>query len=248
MELSGQSNGKPLILECGGKSPQLVFGDVEDLDSVAAAVVTSAFWNQGQVCSAHTRVLVDRKIKGELLRRLIGLAKELKPDDPLKQATNFGPLASAAQRDRVKKYVDEGLARGAVAVLQGTFQMSEGCFVGPTIFDAVTDSMPLAREEIFGPVLCVQTFESENEAIKMANASDYGLAATVWTRDSALARRCARWIRAGAIYLLTSGKEAPNAGSMLSYEAQKASGFGAEIGVKGLQTYSTLKCVEFSGA
>lgn len=246
MEFSAQSNGKQLLLECGGKSPQVVFDDADDLDAVADATVHSLVRNQGQVCSAHTRLIVQESIKDTLVEKVVSRASQHHPDDPLDERTTFGPLASSAQRDRVRSYVEQGIKDGAHAVLKGSIQEKGGCYVAPTIFDNVDRTMSIVREEIFGPVLCVQGFKSEKEAIALANDTEFGLAATVWTRDMGRSRRLAHAIRAGYITVRTSGKEAPDAG-LLSFEPQKASGFGSEIGLKGLASYSTLKSVSFIG-
>ena len=247
MGLSARSNGKPLLLECGGKSPQVVFNDVDDLDAVANATVKSVLSNQGQVCSAHTRLIVHEQIKDALLDKVLSRARQCQPGDPLEEATTFGPLASTSQRARVKSYIEQGLRAGAEAVLKGRIQETGGCFVTPTIFDRVDGSMSIAREEIFGPVLCVQRFKTEEEAIALANGTDYGLTATVWTRDTGRSKRLAHAIRAGAVYVRTSGKERPDSGAILSREPQKGSGFGSELGLRGLESYSTLKFIGFSG-
>jgi len=248
MELSGRSNGKPLLLECGGKSPQIVFNDVDDLDSVAEATVRGVVWNQGQVCSAHTRLIVHEDVKEALLEKIIKRAAQSQPGNPLDEATTFGPMASPAQRDRVKSYIDQGIKAGAEPVLKGAITETGGCYVSPTIFDRVDSRMSIVREEIFGPVLCVQRFKTDEEAIALANGTDYGLAATVWTRDMGRGKRLAHAINAGGISIRTSGQEGPASGVMLSCEPQKASGFGSELGLRGLQAYSTLKSVSLSGA
>lgn len=248
MELCARSNGKPVLLECGGKSPQVVFDDASDLDAVADGTVQWVLWNSGQVCSAHTRLIVHERVKEALLEKLVSRAKARIPGDPLDDKTTFGPLASSAQRDRVKRYIEGGLKAGARPILQGAIQDSGGCYIAPTIFDQVDAGMAIVREEIFGPVLCVQTFKSDDEALALANATEYGLAATVWTRELGRAKRMAHAIRAGVVFIRTSGAEGPDPGCMLSYEPQKATGFGSEVGLRGLQSYSTLKLVAMSGA
>lgn len=248
MELCGRSNGKPVLLECGGKSPQVVFNDVEDLDRIADAVVQSVLWNQGQVCTAHTRLIVHEHIKGSLMEKVVQRARRYEPGDPLSEVTTFGPLASPAQRERVKNYIEQGLKAGANAVLKGAIRESGGCFVSPTVFDCVDSAMSIAREEIFGPVLCVQQFKTESDALALANETDYGLAATVWTRDMGRGKRLAHSIRAGSVSIRTAGEEGPGSGYVLSHEPQKASGFGAERGLRGLESYSTLKSIQLMGA
>lgn len=248
MELSGRSNGKPLLLECGGKSPQVVFDDVQNLDKVADAVVQSALANQGQICVATTRLLVHEQIKDALLEKVVVRASQRRPGDPLEEATDFGPLASSAQRNRVKRFIEQGIEAGATAVLRGEIQESGGCYVAPTVFVGVDSSMSIVREEIFGPVLCVQGFATDEEAIALANGTDYGLVATVWTRDIGRGRRAAHEIRVGNVTIRTGGEEGPASGITLSREPQKASGFGAELGLKGLESYSTLKLINFVGA
>ena len=248
MELSGRSTGKPLLLECGGKSPQIVFEDVENLDSVAEATIYNIVRNQGQVCNAHTRLIVHGALHEQLVDKIVRGASQYRPSDPLDESTTFGPLASPAQRDRVKGYIEAGLKGGATAILNGAIQESGGCYVSPTIFDGVENTMSIVQEEIFGPVLCIQKFETEEEAIALANGTNYGLAATVWTRDMGRGRRLAHSIQAGYVAVRTSGAEQQDSSFLLSSEPQKASGFGAELGLRGLQSYSTLKLLSFSGS
>jgi acyl-CoA reductase-like NAD-dependent aldehyde dehydrogenase len=247
MQLAGFSNGKRVLLECGGKSPQIVLPDIDDLTTVADATVQGFLWNQGQVCTAHSRLVVHADIKDALVDEVVSRAARYQPGDPLSEATSFGPLASPDQRDRVKAYVDQGLAAGAVAVLEGEIQQTGGCNVAPTVFDRVTTDMSIVREEIFGPVLCVQSFQTEEEAIALANGTRYGLSATVWTRDMGLGKRLAQAIKAGGVNIRTSGTEEPSSGCTLSFEPQKASGFGSELGRKGLESYSYLKWLNFVG-
>jgi len=247
MELSGQSNAKPLILECGGKSPHVVFKDASELEAVANAVVENLVWNQGQVCSAHSRLIAHVDIKDQLTEMIVSRAARYHPSDPLDESTVFGPLGSPAQRDRVKAYIEHGIRLGANAVLKGRIQESGGCYVYPTVFTDVDESMSIVRDEIFGPVLCVQSFTTEEDAIASANATDYGLSATVWTRDMGRGRRMAQALRAGAISIRTSGEESPDPGYLFGFEPQKASGFGSEMGIKGLESYSNLKLISFNG-
>ena len=248
MALSGQSNAKPLLLECGGKSPHVVFDDVDNLDFIAEAAVQKMFWNQGQVCSALTRLIIHEKIKQPLLDRIVSLAQKIQPADPLDKATTFGALASVQQRDRVKAYIELGITEGAVPLLGGVDALHKGtgCFVAPTIFDNVTTTMRIAQEEIFGPVLCVQGFNDESEALAIANGTCYGLSATVWTRDLGRGKRMAQSLRAGGISVRSSGKES-SVLPFMDFEPQKASGFGGEFGLHGLQSYSQLKAINFIG-
>ena len=246
-ECAGRSNGKRLLLECGGKCPEIVFQDVDDLDAVAAATVRGAMFNQGQVCVARTRLLVQQDIKIPLLAKVLARASDYVPKDPLDEATTFGPLASATQRARVAKYIARGLQEGADAVLRGAIQETGGCYVAPTIFDRVKGAMSIAQEEIFGPVLCVQSFASEEEAVRLANDTQYGLAATVWTRDMGRGRRMAHAIRAGSIFIRSSCQDEDHSPFLLGHEPQKASGFGSELGRQGLESYSTLKSISFHG-
>ena len=248
MELSGRSNGKPLLLECGGKSPQLVFDDIESLDTVANAVAQDVLYNQGQVCSAHTRLLAHEEVANRLVEKVVNHLRNCHPDDPLKEETSFGPLASPKQRDRVKAYIDQGLSAGARAVLKGDIQQSGGCYVWPTVFDRVQASMSIVQDEIFGPVLCVQQFKTEEEAVALANGTRYGLMATAWTRDMGRGKRLAHLIKSGGVAIRTSGEEGADPSGPLSFEPTKASGFGSETGLRGLESYSTLKVVVFSGA
>jgi acyl-CoA reductase-like NAD-dependent aldehyde dehydrogenase len=248
MELCARSNGKPVLLECGGKSPHVVFEDVEDLDCVADGVVQNLLWNQGQVCSAHSRLLVHSEVKTALLEKVLSRIAECQPGDPLSETTTFGPLASAAQRERVRSCIARGIEEGARVLLRGRVQDTGGCYVWPTVLDCPSPQLSVVQEEIFGPVLCIQEFGSDEEALALANGTAYALAATLWTRDLARGRRLGHAIRAAGVMVRTGGEERAAPGFVLSFEPQKASGFGAEIGLQGLQSYSTLKRLSFTGA
>lgn len=248
MELCARSNGKPMMMECGGKSPQIVFSDVDDLDAVADAAVESVLWNSGQVCVSHSRLIVHKAIKDVLLHKVLERAGRARPGCPLNESSRFGPLASRQQCRRVKNYVNDGLNAGANAVLHGHIQDSGGCYVSPTIFDNVDATMSVWRDEIFGPVLCVHSFETDGEALSLANDTKYGLAATVWTRDIGRGLHMARAIRSGEVAVRMSGAASPDLSEGLSFEPQKSSGFGSEGGLRGLQSYSTLKLVTLNSA
>jgi acyl-CoA reductase-like NAD-dependent aldehyde dehydrogenase len=248
MELAGRSNGKPMLMECGGKSAQVVFDDLNDLDVVAGVITEDLIRNQGQVCAQHSRLIVQESVKPALLERILKRAAAVQPGEPLAETTTFGPLASPAQRDRVRRYIDLGIAEGAEAALLGTVQESGGCYVTPTVFDRVSGNMSIAQEEIFGAVLCVMSFKTEAEAVDLANGTEFGLTSTVWTRDIGRGTRMAKAIRAGTVVIRSSEL-------MLAYdvdleipcEPQKASGFGSEYGLRGLESYSTLKLVSLNG-
>lgn len=247
MELAGKSNGKPVLLECGGKSPHVVFDDIKDIELAAKAGAHSILWNQGQVCIAHNRVIVHERIKEALLEGIVQHVRQHRLGDPLEETTTFGPLASPSQRDRVKKYIQQGIEAGALAVLHTETQEIGGCYISPTIFDRVHACMSIVQEEIFGPVMCIQTFQTEGEAIALANGTMYGLMATIWTRELSRGMRLAHAIRAGEVAIRTGGEEGEAAGCGIYGEPQKASGFGCEFGTKGLQAYSTLKAITITG-
>ena len=244
---AGESNMKRLILECGGKAPNVVFEDCPDLESVAEGIVTRAFWNQGQVCTASSRLLIQNSIKRELLRIVIEKTAALRPGDPLKAETTFGALVSHAHQCKVLKYIDRGRTGGAKVVHQSGFALphERGFYVQPVIFDEVAPGHIIAQEEIFGPVLSVFGFNDEEEAIRISNDSAYGLSAIVWTKDLGRAHRVSRGIRAG--WIVINGTAEPMGGpgeGVLPVGGLKESGLGIEGGLEGLESYMTRTAVQ----
>jgi len=203
MGYAAQSNLKRVSLECGGKSPNIVMADYRDVERAARAAAYAIFFNQGEMCSAGSRLLVHESLKDAMLEQIAKVGRELAPGDPLDPATKLGAIVDAQQMQRVLGYIDAGREDGARLAFGGSQvrRDSGGNFVEPTVFDGVQRGMRIAREEIFGPVLATITFRDEEEALAIANDTSYGLAAAVWTRDLNTAHRMARAIRAGMVYV-----------------------------------------------
>ncbi|HSM40962.1 MAG TPA: betaine-aldehyde dehydrogenase [Afifellaceae bacterium] len=231
-----------VTMELGGKSPLIVFDDADVEDAVGGAMLGN-FYSAGQVCSNGTRVFVQGGIREKFLERLVARTKAIRIGDPLDEETQMGPLVSAAQREKVLGYMSKGveegaklLAGGSDAKLQG---FEGGCFVEPTIFAGVIDDMVIAREEIFGPVMCVLDFDSEDEVIERANATDFGLSAGVFTRDISRAHRVVARLQAGSCWINSynlAPVEVPFGGS-------KRSGVGRENSRAAIEHYSQIKSV-----
>ncbi len=222
---SAESNLKRVLLELGGKSPQLVFPDVTDVDGLAANVATAIFWNMGENCSAGSRMIVHRSVKDRVIEAVRAeLAANWPVGDPLDPDTRIGALINRDHMEKVLGYVESGRREGARVVLGGERILEEtgGWFVPPTIFDNVRNDMTIAREEIFGPVLSVIEFETEAEAVALANDTPYGLAASLYTDDLNVAHRVARDLKAGVV-----GVNAYAEGDMTTpFGGYKLSGFG----------------------
>jgi acyl-CoA reductase-like NAD-dependent aldehyde dehydrogenase len=203
LEYSGQSNMKRVWLECGGKSPNIVLADCPDVERAATAAAYAIFFNQGEMCSAGSRLVVHESLKDRVLEKIAEVGRTLQPGDPLDPKTRLGAIVDRAQLDAVLRYIDTGRREGASVTFGGgqVRKDSGGYFIEPTIFDGVKPSMTIAREEIFGPVLATITFREVDDAIAIANDVSYGLAAAVWTRDITTGHRVARALRAGTVYV-----------------------------------------------
>ncbi len=201
LQYSAESNLKRIVLELGGKNPQLVFDDAGDLDSIARQVLNCVFWNMGENCSSGSRLIVHRKIKPKLLDRMLAASREWVVGNPLHPTTKIGPMIEESHLQKVLDYIESGKGEGAELVLGGqrTLRRTGGYFVEPTIFDRVQPHMKIAREEIFGPVLSVLTFSTEEEAVALANDTPYGLTASLYSENASRAHRVARALRAGTV-------------------------------------------------
>ncbi len=201
LEYAAQSNLKRVVMECGGKNPQLVLPDVADLDTVAQHAVNAAFWNMGENCSAGSRLFVHASRKDELLGKLLHVLDQWKLGDPLDPEVKLGALIDARQFAKVMGHIERAQAQGCRLVRGGKAALGEsgGWFVEPTVFDGVSPDANVAREEVFGPVLALITYESVDDAIRMANDSPYGLAASLWTDDLDAAHRVAARLEAGTV-------------------------------------------------
>ncbi|ATC34213.1 aldehyde dehydrogenase [Caulobacter vibrioides] len=241
MEYSARSNLKRVSLELGGKSPQIVFADCPDLEAAAQAAAWGVFYNQGEVCTAASRLLVEASIKDAFLARVIEVAKGMKVGDPLDPSTQFGAMVSERQMKTALDYIATADSQGARRVLGGqrVRQETGGFYVEPTIFDQVRPDHTLAREEVFGPVLGVMTFQSEDEAMRLANDTVYGLAAGLWTADVSRALRGARRLKAGLVWV--NGWDACDI--TMPFGGFKQSGFGRDRSLHALHKYADLKSV-----
>ncbi len=229
---------KSVTMELGGKSPLVIFDDASLEDAVSAAI-NANFYSTGQICSNGTRVFVQDGIRDAFLDRLTERMKGVKMGDPLDETTNFGPMVSARQRDIVEGFISQGVAEGARLVTGGGRPDGDGFWIEPTVFADVTDEMTIAREEIFGPVMSVFGFATEEEALTRANATVYGLSAGVFTQNLARAHRMVAGLQAGSCWINTynlTPVEAPFGG-------MKMSGVGRENGKAAIDHWSQLKTV-----
>ncbi|CAN1777688.1 Aminoaldehyde dehydrogenase ALDH10A8, chloroplastic [Linum perenne] len=231
---------KPVSMELGGKSPIVVFEDV-DLDKAAEWTAFGCFWTNGQICSATSRLLVHESIAARFLDRLVKWVRNIKISDPFEEGCRLGPVVSGGQYEKVLKFISNAKREGATILTGGARpkHLKKGFFIEPTIISDVTTSMQIWREEVFGPVLCVKTFSSEDEAIALANDTVYGLASAVISNDEERCDRVSKAFRAGIVWVNCSQPcfcQAPWGGL-------KRSGFGRELGEWGLNNYLSVKQV-----
>ncbi len=233
---------KHATMELGGKSPLVIFDDAQLENAVGGAMLAN-FYSTGQVCSNGTRVYVQRKFHDQFMERLIARTKAIKIGDPMALDTQMGPMVSLAQRDKVKGYIDIGMAEGANLAHGGGIPQMQGfdggAWIEPTIFTGVTDDMRIAREEIFGPVMCVLVFDDEEEVIARANDTEFGLSAGVFTRDIARGHRVIAQLKAGSCWI-NNYNLAP---SEIAFGGFRKSGIGRENSIEALRVYSQLKTI-----
>jgi acyl-CoA reductase-like NAD-dependent aldehyde dehydrogenase len=232
---------KRVALELGGKSPNVILDDA-DLETAVRAGVTNCYLNSGQTCSAHTRMLVPRARHEEAARIAKEAAEKFQPGPALSADSRLGPLVSAAQRDRVRGYIKKGVEEGATLVTGGAEApdgLAKGYFVRPTVFANVKSSMTIAQEEIFGPVLCIIPYDTEEDAVRIANDTIYGLAGGVWSKDPERAKRVARRIRTGQVDI-----NGGNFNPLAPFGGYKQSGCGRELGKNGFEEYLEVKSLQ----
>jgi acyl-CoA reductase-like NAD-dependent aldehyde dehydrogenase len=249
LQYAGQSNMKVVMTETGGKSPQIVFADGIELDVAAASIASFLVTNAGQICTVGSRLLVQRSAEAALVDKIQARLQKIVMGDALDPQTTFGPLVSAKQHARVLRYIENASTDGAQLVMGGKPALSQsgGYFVEPTLFRNVAPKSALAQEEVFGPVLSVIAFDDEDEAVRIANDTIYGLAAYVWTASLTTGMRMAKRIRS-SVRIHSAAPTGEGAGYAATNEATRQSGIGAEGGVTGMEGYLRRQRVWFSHA
>ncbi|WP_104202020.1 aldehyde dehydrogenase [Billgrantia saliphila] len=242
MQYAGQSNLKRVYLECGGKSPNIVFADCKDLDKVASHAAAAIFHNQGEVCIAGSRLLVENAIREEFVERVLKAAENMQPGDPLDPESFMGAIVDETQHRRILDYIRQGVEEGARLRTGGQAIDGPGLFIPPTVFDGVTPAMTIGREEIFGPVLAVFGFDTEEDAIAMANDTPYGLAAGLWSQDIDRIMRVTRRLQSGQVFV----NNWAGGDQTMPFGGVKQSGNGRDKSHHSLEEYSDLKSVWMS--
>jgi gamma-glutamyl-gamma-aminobutyraldehyde dehydrogenase len=244
MIYAGESNLKRVALELGGKSPQIVFADAEDLEAAVEAAAWGIFFNQGEICNAASRLLVEERIKDEFVAKVVAKSKAYAPGDPLDPESVAGAIVSEAQMKRVLGYCETAQKEGAKLAAGGRRVREEtgGYYVEPTVFDRVDNASTLAREEVFGPVLGVIAFKDEGEAVRIANDTVYGLASGLWTANISRAHRVARKLKTGLVWI--NGWDACDI--TVPFGGMKQSGFGRDRSLHALEKYTELKGISIT--
>jgi gamma-glutamyl-gamma-aminobutyraldehyde dehydrogenase/4-guanidinobutyraldehyde dehydrogenase/NAD-dependent aldehyde dehydrogenase len=239
LRYAGESNMKQVSLECGGKSPNIIMADAPDLDAAATAAAWGIFFNQGEVCNAGSRLIVEESVKDRVLEKIMAVGKKLSPGDPLDPKTGLGAIVDKTQMERVLGYIESGKKEGAKLAMGGNRVKTDtgGYYVEPTVFDKVDNKMKIAQEEIFGPVLSTITFKSPEEAVKIGNDTIYGLAAAIWTKDITKAFKVSDALRAGVVWVNCFD----NGHISSPFGGFKQSGFGRDKSLHALEKYSQLK-------
>ncbi|WP_273786552.1 aldehyde dehydrogenase [Brucella intermedia] len=239
LQYAGQSNMKRVYLECGGKSPNIILDDVPEMRAAAERAATAICFNQGEVCVAPSRLILSERIQDQFLDIVVDTARSIRPGDPLDPETKLGALVEDGHRSRVESYIAKGREEGARLVLGGERPDTglDGYYVNPTIFADVKNSMAIAREEIFGPVLSTITVKDDDEAVRIANDTSYGLAAAVWTRDLSRAHKIARKLRAGSVWVNCYD----HGDATVPFGGYKQSGNGRDKSLHALDKYTELK-------
>ncbi|NKB35966.1 MAG: aldehyde dehydrogenase family protein [Gammaproteobacteria bacterium] len=243
MRAIGESAIKPMLLECGGNNPQLLFADMleDDMQGLIMGLVQSAMMNQGQVCIARSRLLVEESIFDQIAEAVTQACQQLQAADPMLSDTMFGPLANRMQFEKVSDAINK--SKGGELLLDGRQapRPAKGFYLGPSVYKDVTGNSSIARQEIFGPVISLTPFKNEQHALQLANNTEYGLAATVWTKDLARGHRVPRLLNAGWVAVNASSRPSMGAGIAHSHEPFGQSGFGVEGGMAGLESYCRLQ-------
>lgn len=239
---SASERVKPLHLELGGKSPLIIMDDA-DIEKVASDAAFGIFWHNGQVCTACSRLLVHENVYDTFVEKMIAVARTMKLGDPDSDETELGPMIGPKHLARVQQYIQIGCDEGAELLLDGREGVpAVGAYLGPTVFANVQPTMTIAREEIFGPVACVMKIASLEEAIELANDTDYGLGAGIWTENINAAMKAARRIRSGSFWINGYGSERLE----MPWGGYKQSGFGRELGRDAFEVFMQTKSVHFS--